>query len=562
MQSLHTHLVGTPFLASVLFILCLLIFRPLAAQGDIAARMGGMTLEQKVGQLFMVTLHGNVLTEEGAAFLREVQPGAVVLFAANLGSPAQITQMTNAYQQTILEAGGQPLLIAVDQEGGVVARLTDGFTTLPAPILITAAGETMAGRIGAMTARQLRAVGINMNLAPVADLETFRDNPIIYRRAFSNDPQIAADTLRAYIIGTQLEGVLATAKHFPGHGETRQDSHAILQTLDLDRARLDAVELPPFQAAADAGVAAIMVAHIHYSALQQDNRLPASLDSQVVMTLLRDEMGYDGIVMTDALDMNAVDTEFDFREAAVRAIEAGIDLVALGPSFGATTQRDAITAVIEAVRSGRIPQSQIDNSVERVLRAKQVYALDGWQPLDPALAAERVDVAAGDALVEELFRAGVTVAYDRNDLIPVTQDARVAVVFLATRYQIVQECGLYRADIDWVGVSDAPSQEEIGWATNAAARADTVIVFTQDAISNAAQQALVNALPPEKTVAVALWSPYDWLTFPNIAGYALTYSPLRPAVPAICAALFGAAPAQGRLAVTLGDALPAGSRDS
>jgi beta-N-acetylhexosaminidase len=549
-------------LASVLLFLVVFQLRPADAQDDIADRLAAMTLEQKVAQMFMVTLHGSVLTEEGAAFLRDVQPGAVVLFAANLGDPAQVTRLTNAYQQTILDAGGQPLLVAVDQEGGVVARLTNGFTVFPAPVLITAAGDEMARRVGAMTAQQLKAVGINMNLAPVADLETFRDNPIIFRRAFSNDPQIAAETLRSYIIGTQLEGVMATAKHFPGHGETRQDSHAVLQTLDLDRARLDTVELAPFQAAADAGVATIMVAHIHYSALQSDNRLPASLDRSVVTTLLRDEMGYDGIVMTDALDMNAVDITFDFREAAVRAVEAGIDLIALGPSFGPTTQLGAINAVIEAVRSGRIAESEIDDSVARILRAKETYGVYRWQPLDVETAADRVNVEAGSALVNELFERGATIAYDRNNLIPVTDSASVAVIFLATRYQIVDECGRYREDIAWVGVGDAPSGEEIGWAAAAAQRSDTVIVFTQDAITNPAQQALVNALPPEKTVAVALWSPYDWLTFPTIAGYATTYSPLRPAVPAVCALLFGALPAEGRLAVTLGDALPAGSQDT
>lgn len=543
---------------SLIVILMHIAIIPAAAQDD---RIAAMSLEHKVAQMFMVTLHGSVLTEDGAAFLREMQPGAVVLFAANLGSPQQVTTLTNAYQQTILDAGGQPLLIAVDQEGGVVIRLTDGFTVFPAPILMTAAGTSMARRVGATVAQQLRAVGINMNLAPVADLETFRTNPIIFRRSFSNDPQIAAETLSSYIIGTQIEGVLATAKHFPGHGETRQDSHAVLQTLDLDRERLEGVEFVPFRGAINAGVAAIMVAHIHYSALQPGAPLPASLDHRVVTDLLRDEMGYNGIIMTDALDMNAVDITFDYREAAIRAVEAGVDLLALGPSFGTVTQRAAIAAVVDAVRSGRIPEAQIDASVARLLAMKETYGITRWQPLDPSHAAERINQAAGDALLDELFRQGVTVAYDRADLIPVRDESSVAVIFLATRYQIVQECGQYRDDIAWVGISDSPSDEEIGWAAEAARRADVAIVFTQEAITNLRQQALVNALPPEKTIAVALWSPYDWLTFPNIAGYAATYSPLRPAVPAICAVLFGAAPGNGRLAITLGEALPAGSRD-
>ncbi|MBE0691219.1 MAG: glycoside hydrolase family 3 protein [Anaerolineae bacterium] len=532
---------------AITLLLLVLIARPAAAQPDALA---SMTLEHKVAQMFMVTLHGGVLTEDGVAFLREWQPGAVVLFAANLGDPAQVTRLTNGYQQTITEAGGMPLLIAVDQEGGVVARLTDGFTVFPAPVLTAAAGPEMARQVGAATARELSAVGINMNLGPVADLETNRDNPIIFRRAWGSNPGLAGEAIAAFVDGSQAAGVLATAKHFPGHGETSQDSHAVLQTLDLSRERMETVELVPFQAAIDADVAAVMVAHIHYPALQPESTLPASLDPAVVTDLLRGEMGFDGIVMTDALDMNAIDLEFDFREAAVRAVEAGVDLIALGPSFGPRTQIGAMQAVIDAVRSGRIDEAQIDAAVTRILAAKVRFGLLDWQPLDPASAAARVDAEAGAALVDALFRAGVTLAWDRADRVPVRAEQSAAVVFLATRYQIAQECGQYRQDIRWVGVSDAPSDEEIGWAVAAASEVDTVIVWTQDAIYNERQQALVNALPPAKTVAVALWSPYDGEAFPDVAAYIATYSPLRPAVPAACAILFGAQAATGRWVVS------------
>jgi hypothetical protein len=154
-------------------------------------------------------------------------------------------------------------------------------------------------------------------------------------------------------------------------------------------------------------------------------------------------------------------------------------------------------------------------------------------------------------MVENLFRAGVTVALDRYNFIPLTNDRNIAIIFLATRYQIHDECGKYNPNIRWVGVGDSPSDDEIAWAVDAANRSDVAVVFTQNAIDNPRQQALVNALPPEKTVAVALFSPYDWTTFPDVAGYVATYSPMRPAVPAACAILFGASPATGRLPVTL-----------
>ncbi|MCC6802981.1 MAG: hypothetical protein IT319_08855, partial [Anaerolineae bacterium] len=193
---------------------------------------------------------------------------------------------------------------------------------------------------------------------------------------------------------------------------------------------------------------------------------------------------------------------------------------------------------------------------------KQRYGILDWQPLDPTTTISRMNIDAHAELFARLYQAGVTVAYDRNNLVPIPADRSVGIVFLATRYQIQAECSLYRPDIKWTAVSDNPSNEEIGWALDNARSVDMVVVWTQDAITNPEQQLLVNALPPEKTVAVALWSIYDWQTYPNVAAYMLTYTPARPAVPAACAVLFGAAPATGVLPVTLGDTLPAGSHDT
>ena len=234
-----------------------------------------MSLEHKVAQMFMVTLHGSVLTEDGAQDLTTWQPGGVVLFDENAGDPAAVTRLTNAYQSTIIGAGGVPLLISIDQEGGVVTRLTDGFTMFPAPILIDAAGDDMAYQVGQAVAQELSAVGINMNLAPVSDLETYKDNPIIYRRAWGSDPTMAGNAVASFIRGMEDNGVLATAKHFPGHGESRQDSHGELPTIDLPLDRLQSVEFVPFEHAIDADVAAVMVAHIWYPALEPQAGLPA-----------------------------------------------------------------------------------------------------------------------------------------------------------------------------------------------------------------------------------------------------------------------------------------------
>lgn len=539
--------------------LCLLLVASgLEAQTD---PLNTLTLEQQVAQMFIVNLYGGQLTEAGRDFLTQWQPGGVVLIGENTGTPEHVTQLTNAYQRTITAAGGMPLLVAVDQEGGPITHLRDGFTVFPTPALLTASGSPdLATRVGNAMAAELVAVGINMNLAPVADLETNPNNPIILRRSFGSDPAIVNPILDSFISGLQAGGVLGTAKHFPGHGASDADSHTGLPIVNLSREELMARELLPFQAAIASGVGAIMVAHIWYPALEPEANLPATLSHNIITDLLRDELGYDGLIITDALDMDAIDTVYSYPEAVVRAVEAGVDMV-ISAHIGLESQAAAIQAVVDAVRAGEISEKRIHDSVRRILAAKTRYGILNWQPLDESSATERVNAADHAGLVDEMFRQGITVVYDRNDRVPVTAGHSVALIYPATRAQIAQECGQYLPGIQWVGVSDYPQDTEIEWAVSAARQSDTVIVFTQNAVDNTRQRTLVQALPPEKTVVVALYSIYDWSAFPAISAYLLTYSPERPAVPAVCAVLFGAAPAVGRLPITLDDTLPAGTRD-
>lgn len=539
----------------LLYVLVLLLLLPgLTVQADddpIEALLAGMSLEHKVGQLFMAHLYGPVLTETGRDLLETWQPGAVSMFNSNIQTPAQITRLTNSYQQTITGAGGVPLLIATDQEGGIIQRLREGFTIWPVPKLLTATDDPLlAAEVGAALASELLAVGINMDLAPVLDLDTNRDNPIIGRRSPGGVPDLVGRTAAGFIRGMQAAGVLATAKHFPGHGDTDEDSHVTLPVVVYDRARLDAVELVPFVHAIEAGVGAVMVAHVWYTTFDPDAPRPASLSSAVVTDLLREALGFDGIIMTDAMDMDAIDTRYAHGEAAVLAILAGVDLIAYGPNMGEMTQMQAMQAVVDAVRAGRIDEGRVDESVRRLLRAKQTLGLFDWQPLDPDSAPQRIDRDAHDALIARLFRAGVTIAHNAGDLLPLTA-LRVAIIHPANRMDVYRACSPYRADIRWLAVSDRPAPDEVELARSVASQVDVAIVFTRDAYTDAAQQALVTALPPDRTVVVALVSPYDYVRFPQVAGYVVTYSPLPASAPAACAALFEAGAAPGTLAVDL-----------
>jgi beta-N-acetylhexosaminidase len=518
---------------------------------SVEARLVTMTLEQKVAQMFMVSFYGTHLTEIERDFLADVQPGAVVLFGKNIESPEQVSRLTNDYQKTILDGGEIPLFIAVDQEGGRIQHLQDGFTRFPLPSLWTATQNTeLAYQVGEAMATEMRAVGVNMNLAPVADLNTNIDNPIIGRRSFGSDVELVTPILTHFIQGLQDNGVMATVKHFPGHGDTSSDSHIELPIIEHSRERLNAVEFRPFVSAIEAGVDVTMVSHIWFTTLDNE-QIPASLSHNIVTRLLRDEMHYDGIIMTDALDMDAIDTVYTAGGSAIQAILAGNDLIAIGAHVGTQTIKMAIADVVAAVQDGRITESQIDASVMRILTAKEKYGVFKWRPLDPMLVDERLNLEAHDALVTQLIEQGVTVVGGANDAIPL--QGNVAIIYPATRPTIATECSGIDGDVKYTGVSDSPSDEEISWAISASQTADTVIVFTQNAIGNPRQQTLVEALPQYETIVVALWDIRDMLVFPDVTGYVLGYSPMLRTTVVICDILVGRLSAQGTLPIIYND---------
>ncbi len=534
--------------------LCVFALLSLVASPVVYAQtdpLANLTLEQRVAQMFIVNLYGSQLTEAGRDFLTQLQPGGLVLLPENIITPTEVAKLTNVYQQTITDAGGLPLLIAVDQEGGTISHLHDGFTVFPVPALLTATGDTsLAERVGQAMAQEMLAVGVNMDLAPVADLETNPNNPIIKRRAFGNDPQMTSPILSAFIKGMQGGNVLATAKHFPGHGDSSTDSHTGLPVISLSRERLESVELAPFRASIAAGVSTVMVAHIWYPALEPQKDLPASMSHNIVTGLLREEMGYQGLVVTDALDMDAIDTVYSYPNAALTAIKAGVDLV-IAAHVSLEAQADGIQAVIDAVKSGAIPEERINESVKRILAAKEKYGLLDWKPLDPTTVSSQLGLDAHAKLVDELFEKGVTVALDKNHVIPFQAGKKVGVIFPGTRPQIQQDCTGNGAVVQALAVHTSPSGDDIASAQRLAAQVDSVVVFTQNADADGHEQALVKALPPDKTIAVALASVYDWTTYPQVSGYVLTYSPLPQAVPAVCGVLFGKFPANGKLSIKM-----------
>jgi beta-N-acetylhexosaminidase len=549
---------------SVIMLTGILLISPVHAMPDDTTNtlLQSMTLEQKVAQMFMVGLYGPNLTVEGQKFLETYQPGAVVVFRYNTGNAVSVTQLINDWQTVITDAGAPPLLIAVDQEGGRINTLEgEPFTHFPVPALVTAAGNhNLAYRTGAAQSLELRAVGIHMNLAPVADLETNPDNPVIFRRAYGSDPRIVAPTISAVVQGMQDNGVVATLKHFPGHGDTAEDSHIELPVLPYNQDALAELELIPFEAGIGAGAEAVMVGHLWLPELEPTPYLPASLSPNIVTGLLREEMAFDGIIMTDALDMDAIDTAYTIPTASVMAVQAGIDLIAFGPHAGVLTQEAAIDEVIEAVRDGRISEGQINASVYRILNLKRRYGVLDWQPLDTTTVEARVSAADGSAIVDELFTAGVTLVFDQTTSLPLQANTATALIYPNHRRDVMRACVQQNPNLRLLEYSDFPTINQVTEAARIAGEVQHLVIFTENAINNRAQTDLVNALPPEKTVVVAYWSPYDVNGFDRLpTAYITTYSPHPSGIVAACGVLFGALPARGRLPMTLSEQILAAS---
>lgn len=337
-----------------------------------------MTLEEKIYQMLFVTpeaLTGySKVTQSGnvtknALALKPV--GGIIYFSSNLVSVDQTTDMISAIQEYSLEATGRGLFIGVDEEGGSVARVASslGTTSFDDMAVYGAAGDTQAAySIGATQAEELTALGFNVNFSPVADVLTNDDNTVVKDRSFGSDPQLVADMVREVVKGLTDGGMLCAPKHFPGHGSTGSDTHngyaASQQTIEA----LESCDLIPFQAAIEAGAPMIMVGHMTMTEIDPDN--PASLSGTIVTGILRNKLGYDGIIITDAINMSAISDSYSYAEATVAAIAAGCDMVLCVSNLS-----EVVSAVERAVEDGTIQESSINDSVLRILTAKYRYGI-------------------------------------------------------------------------------------------------------------------------------------------------------------------------------------------
>ena len=345
----------------------------------------------------MLGFDGTTVSPEWAELQTQYKPGGMILFARNLEQPAQIIELTNGLQA---RSPHSPLLIAIDQEGGRVSRLPTGFTIFPPCGVIGACrSEELAYAAAAVTAAELRAIGGNMNMAPILDVHSNPDNPIIGDRAYGSEPDIVAGLGLAALRGLQGKGVVACGKHFPGHGDTSTDSHKELPIVKASMELLLDRELTPFRHAIANGLASIMTAHVVYPAL--DAQRPATLSPTILTGLLREQWGFDGVIVTDDLEMHAISDHHGIGDAAVQAFLAGADMLLICKDRDRAVT--AMDAVRKAVENGTIPPDRLEASLRRIMQLKRKF-LRSHLPADPSVAQLVVGCRTHQVLLDTIRR--------------------------------------------------------------------------------------------------------------------------------------------------------------
>ncbi|HMQ29349.1 MAG TPA: glycoside hydrolase family 3 N-terminal domain-containing protein [Chloroflexaceae bacterium] len=518
-----------------------------------------MELEDAIGQRLLLWFEGRVAPDWLLELVGRRAVGGVTLFRhLNEAPPAEVRALTGSLQAAARAAGRPPLLVCADQEGGQLLALA-GTTAFPGNMALGAAGdEGLARRVGAAIGRELAALGVNVNYAPVCDVNVNPANPVIGVRSFGEDPALVARLAAALVEGLQSAGVAATAKHFPGHGDTAADSHHGLASLAHGRERLARVELPPFAAAFAAGARLVMSAHLALPALTGRADLPATLSPAVLRHLLRGELGFGGVVVSDALNMAGFGAGADFGLSLARAAAAGVDLLLLAEP---NDHELAYRALLAAARDGRLAYD------EALASARRVLALKGWLAEQAQPELDVVGCAEHRALAAEVAARAITLVRDGAGLLPLRlpHGARVVVATPALAdltpadTSSYERCELGRAlrrhhpGVDELVFPADPGPDEVGALALRLAGYDLAVVGTIDAAGRPGQAALVGELLRRGVplVAVALRLPYDLAAYPAAPTCLCTYSVLAPAMEALADALFGAAPLAGRLPVTV-----------
>lgn len=546
------------------------------APGDearVAAAIQAMSVEEKVGQLFFQNVYGSDATTPDvrniplygvaspAEVVQKYHLGGVIYFAwtDSVKNPTQITGLSNGLQKAATGSGAHvPLMIATDQEQGVVTRIGPPATQFPGSMALGAGRSVDDARTAAaITGQELKAMGINTNFAPVADVNVNALNPVIGTRSFSSDPTLVSSMVAAQVKGYQKDaGINATPKHFPGHGDTATDSHTGIPIITHSKAQWEQIDAPPFKAAIKAGTNMIMSGHLVVPALDRSGD-PATLSQPILTGVLRKELGYKGVIITDSLGMQGVRDKYGDAEVAVRAVLAGVDSLLMTPTMDA-----AYGAVLEAVASGRISEKRLNESVSRILLLKLKQGILLHPYTDPS----RLDSVVGTpehlASADAITDRTTTVIKNDDAALPMVASGKKILVTgygVATTTTLAAALTRRSATVTRTVTGAAPTDAAIADAVTKAAGQDAVVVTTMKAWDTTVtdrlggQKKLVQALlaTGKPIVVVAVRDPYDIAYLSGVKTYLATYSYSPVAIESAVRVIVGEVAPSGKLPVDI-----------
>ncbi|MFF3334739.1 glycoside hydrolase family 3 protein [Streptomyces sp. NPDC002888] len=555
------------------------------------ALISRMTLEEKVGQLFVTRVYGHSATapdqadidanlkelgvRTAAELIAKYHVGGVIYFiwAHNTRDPHQIAGLSNGIQKASLERPrGLPVLVSTDQEHGIVCRVGRPATLFPGAMAVGAGGSTADARtLGRIAGEELRAIGIRQDYSPVADVNVNPANPVIGVRSFGADPDAVARLVAAEVKGYQGSGVAATAKHFPGHGDTAVDSHYGFPVITHTREVWEALDAVPFRAAVAAGIDSIMTAHILVPALDvPHSRLrssggtpigdPATLSRPILTGILREQLGYDGVVVTDALDMAGVRTKYGDDRVPVLALKAGVDQLLNPPKLDV-----AWNAVLKAVQDGELTEARLDESILRILRLKARLGLFDRPYVSQSGVERTVGIRSHLATADRIAERTTTLLVNEGPLLPLSRRTHRRILVVGADPAspsgttgpptgvLATALGRLGFTATALSTGTAPSPETVTRAVTAAADADAVVVGTYNVSATSSQRTLVEQLlaTGKPVVAIAIRNPYDVAQLPSVKAYLASYSWTDVELRAAARVIAGRVGPRGRLPVAV-----------
>ncbi len=532
------------------------------AQTDMERSLGSLSLRQKIGQMFVVAARGGFYPHDEPAWQRmteavvEHEVGGIMFFGGNIHDQAIVTNRLQDISRI-------PLWVSQDMEFGAAMRIPQATYFTPAMGIAATGNPHYAYQKGYITGREASALGIHQIYAPVLDVNNNPLNPVINVRSYSENPDTVSLYGIAFMKGVRDAGVMATAKHFPGHGDTDVDSHLDLPVLTFDYARLSTLELIPFRDAINAGLPSVMTAHIALPAIARNAGYPGTLDPYITGALLRDSLAFDGLIVTDGMGMRGIRDYFEAGEAAVLAVKAGIDQILLPADLV-----EAIDAVHLAVISGEIPESRIDDSVRRILNEKTRAGLfHSKQVVDLELLPEQVNTREHRLIADHIAKKSITVLKNQGQLLPIDSSRfeNVSILHISDGRRrpddhISRILDGHFKNITSVEMFPGQCPRDSLVATEAIRASDLVIAVSHIAIRTAEDINLDDAVSPfmgrliegeKPVVAVSLGTPYVVLNMAEADVHVLGWSPNRRQQEAVAGALLGTAAVNGRLQVSI-----------